>query len=126
MHIPRRYTLPVIMASTLLAACDGGSVVATADAGQQTFQLCATCHSPEPEHRPTGPNLHGLFGRAAGTSAGFFYSESLKKSGIVWDEQTLDAFLANPSGRVPGTFMLAGVPDPGRRKAVIEYLRTLQ
>ncbi len=109
----------------LLGACSKAAPPSTLSAGEQAFQACIACHSPNNENRPTGPNLHGLVGRPAASSEGYFYSEGLRKSGIVWDVATLDAFIMNPSVRVPGTFMIAGVPDPQRRAAIIEYLQTL-
>lgn len=71
-----------------------------------------------------GPNLHGLFGRKAGTVAGFkTYSPALKASGIVWDAKSLDQYLAAPTTKVPGTRMVVKVSDPARRAALIAYLR---
>ena len=46
----------------------------------------------------------------------------MKRSGIVWDAQTLDAFLASPQKQVPGSRMRNTTSDPQRRRAVIEYL----
>lgn len=87
--------------------------------------MCLGCHSAASENRPTGPNLHDLVGRKAGTRAGYFYSEPLKASGITWNAATLDRYLANPSAMVPGTFMLAAVPDASQRAAVVRYVATL-
>ena len=65
--------------------------------------------------------------RAKASVAGFAYSEAMKKSGITWTEGELDAFLANPSGKVPGTSMAAGqVGDAQRRAAIIAYLASLK
>ena len=74
-----------------------------------------------------GPALNGLFGRVAGTVEGYNYSPANKNSGITWTEAELDAFLANPSGKVPGTAMAAGqVADTDRRAAVLAYLASLK
>jgi len=116
--------LPLSLA-VLAAACGGGSPSGTADAGEAAFALCLACHAPDAQHRPTGPNLHDLIGRPAASQDGYFFSEALKTSGIVWTAETLDAFIANPSTLVPGTFMTAGVPDPERRKAIVAHLQTL-
>lgn len=70
-----------------------------------------------------GPNLHGLFGRKAGSVQGFAYSEAMKASGIVWDAKTLDRYLAAPTATVPGTRMVAKVGNPARRAALIAYLK---
>lgn len=43
---------------------------------------------------------------------------------IVWNAQTLDAFLANPRPALPGTSMTYdGVPDRAERAALIAYLK---
>jgi len=48
----------------------------------------------------------------------------MKRSGIVWDERTLDRFLANPMVTVPGTAMTyAGIDDAQERADLIAYLR---
>ena len=97
-------------------------------AGKAAFAACAACHSAERGGASTiGPNLHGVVGRAAGSVAGFGYSPAMAKSGLTWTERELDAFLANPSGKVPGTAMAAGqVGDAQRRAAIIAYLASLK
>jgi cytochrome c len=90
--------------------------------GAQIYERCAACHSIERDR--TGPRHCGLFGRKAGTVAGFEYSEAMKRSGIVWNAKTLDRFLANPLKAVPGTAMgYAGVPDAAERRDLIAYLQ---
>lgn len=97
-------------------------------AGKVAFATCAACHAVEPGNASgSGPGLHGVVGRAAGSVAGFAYSEAMAKSGITWTAGELDAFLANPAGKVPGTAMVAGqVSDPERRAAIIAYLASLK
>ena len=54
----------------------------------------------------------------------FAYSDAMKRSKIVWNEKTLDRFLANPLTAVPGTAMgYAGVADRKERADLIAYLR---
>ena len=44
-------------------------------------------------------------------------------AGLVWNEETLDKFLENPTHFVPGTRMVyAGVKDAQQRADVIAYL----
>ena len=54
----------------------------------------------------------------------FAYSDAMKHSNIVWNEKTLDRFLANPLKAVPGTAMgYAGVTDAKERADLIVYLK---
>lgn len=96
--------------------------------GKAAFAACSSCHAVAPGAASgIGPNLHGVVGRKAGSLAGFAYSEAMAKSGITWTEAELSAFLANPSGKVPGTAMAAGqVADAERRAAVVAYLASLK
>jgi cytochrome c len=72
----------------------------------------------------TGPNLHGLFGRRAGTLPGFAFSPALRHSGLVWDAATLDAFLADPKRAVPANRMaFPGVRRAEDRRALIDFLK---
>ncbi len=73
-----------------------------------------------------GPRHCGLVGRRAGAIEGFDYSPAMKRSKLVWDQKTLDRFLANPLKVVPGTTMTyAGIADPRERADLIAYLRTI-
>jgi cytochrome c len=96
-----------------------------AAAGEKVFLLCVGCHGDTPLHRPTGPHLFNILGRQAGVLQGFQYSDALTESGIFWDERTLDEFIANPSQRIPGTYMAVGVSSAKDRADLIEYLKTL-
>jgi cytochrome c len=97
-------------------------------AGKLQFNnACRTCHSMRKGDNRLGPSLHGVLGRKAGASEGYAaYSQAMKGSDIVWDEATLDRFLANPEAVVPNNNMkpFAGVPDPAVRKRIIEHLKS--
>jgi cytochrome c2 len=98
-----------------------------ADAGPAAFAQCAACHAVEPGKTGIGPSLAGVFGSKAGAVAGYAYSPANLKSGLTWDEATLDTYLTAPMKMMPGTKMsYAGLSDPVQRKAVIEYLKTLK
>jgi len=92
----------------------------------QAFNQCTACHSTTPGKTIIGPSLAHVYGRKAGSVAGFQYSDAMKNSGLTWNAGNLDAFLANPAGKVPGTLMgLAGIKDAAQRKAIVDYLKTL-
>ena len=105
------------------------STATTADAahgdaarGEQIWSRCQACHALQYDR--TGPRHCGLFGRKAGSVPGFDYSPAMKRSGIVWNATTLDRFIADPLGTVPGTTMgYAGVTDPQERADLIAFLR---
>ena len=97
-----------------------------ATAGARSFTQCSGCHSTAPGENKIGPSLAGVFGRKSGSEADFNYSSAMKNANVVWDEGTLDKFLASPSGFVHGTKMFTGVPDATRRHDVIAYLKTLK
>ena len=111
----------------LTISCVAGSALAAADTdllrrGEEVYARCAACHAIE-QHR-TGPAHCGLFGRKAGTAAGFDrYSPALRASGIVWNGTTLSRFLASPMAVVPGTTMTyLGVADAKDREALVAWL----
>jgi cytochrome c len=92
--------------------------------GKTVFSQCGACHATTPQNK-FGPYLVGVFGRTAGAVAGFHYSKAMAGSGTVWNEQTLDAFLAAPSKTLPGTSMPVALSSPRDRADVIAYLKTL-
>lgn len=92
--------------------------------GMRMFLQCQACHTIEPggPHK-LGPNLGNLFGKPAGSAEGYVYSPSLASSGIVWDAESLDQWIARPADLVPGTTMVfAGIPDAEARANLIAYL----
>lgn len=108
----------MLEAAVLLAALTVGD----SKAGEAIYSRCLGCHSLE--YNRTGPKHCGLLGRRAGNAPDYEYSPAMKRSKLVWNEKTLDRFLADPLTTVPGTTMTyAGVPDPQDRADLIAYLK---
>jgi cytochrome c len=116
--------LPLVASAGLLTVgLIGADSPAPAEiaAGREIYERCAACHSLEVDR--VGPRHCGLFGRRAGSVPGFAYSDAMRNSGIVWNRQTLDVFLANPLGTVPGTFMTyAGIQNRDERTQLLSFL----
>jgi cytochrome c len=107
-----------------LLLCVSLSAGAAPDAqrGEQIYTRCLACHALAYDR--VGPRHCGLFGRLAGSVAGFEYSAAMKNSKITWNEKTLEHFLARPLEVVPGTTMTYdGVADAQDRRDLIAYLK---
>lgn len=106
------------------AAPAEGSLSAPGDAarGKIAFQKrCLGCHAMDVDLE--GPRLAGVFGRKAGSVAGFDYSPGLKNSGITWNEATLEKWLSDPDMVVPDTKMDFHVPKAQERSDLIAYFK---
>jgi cytochrome c len=92
--------------------------------GQKVFENCAACHAVDGKDNEVGPGLSGVFGRKAGERDDFRYSPALKRSGITWTPQTMDAFIADPQKAIPANRMpYAGMPDARERADLIVYMQ---
>ena len=92
----------------------------------ESFKQCAICHKVEPGQHGLGPSLAGVFGARSAHAGGFNYSDAMESANLTWNQATLDRYLANPPGVVPGTTMaFAGVKDAAKRAEIIAYLKTL-
>ena len=89
---------------------------------------CGDCHSTKEGKSKKGPPLRGVIGRKAGSFADFSgYSDSMKQSGIVWNEERIDAYISAPKKVVPGGKMkYDGLPDATSRADVIAYVMSLK
>lgn len=93
--------------------------------GAMVYRACAACHSLEPSMHLTGPSLADLWGKKAASAVDFpRYSRALKAQEFLWDETTLNAWLANPAGFVAGNQMtFRGIEDDKTRQDLIAFLR---
>lgn len=94
--------------------------------GAQAYRICAACHSLQPGVHLSGPSLAGLWGKKSASTEDYGrYTEALRNLDVVWDENTLNAWLAHPQEMAPGTTMtFRGVEDNQTRPALIAFLRT--
>ena len=105
-------------APVTLAAIDGD-----VKAGKRVFRKCKACHTVKEGKNGAGPSLFNIVQASAGQAEGFKYSKALSEAGLVWNTETLTAFLSNPKKFVPGNRMAF----PGLKKDedianVIAYL----
>lgn len=70
-----------------------------------------------------GPPLGDIWDKKAGSQKGYRYSKAMKRSKVIWTDETLDSFLANPKKYIKGTKMKIRGLKPNHRSAIIEYLK---
>jgi cytochrome c len=119
--VARRAAIVVAIAG--LAGAAAGAQEAE-DPGFRLYQQhCRTCHVMKAGDNRLGPHLAGILGRQAGAVEGFPYSTTMRNSTVVWDAATLDAFIADPIGFMPGNRMLyPGMTSAADRAAVVGYM----
>lgn len=119
--------MAAILAVAAAFGAQAGSAAA-ADSGEDIFNNnCAVCHSTDPGTNKLGPSLAGIVGRKSASLGDYSYSPAMSKANLTWDKATLDKYLTDPQAMVPGTKMIfPGVKDANDRKALIDYLATLQ
>ena len=90
--------------------------------GEQLFtERCAACHAMD--SNKTGPMLGSVFGRKAGSAAGYHYSLALQSAALTWSRDSLDHWLADPKKFVPGARMPVRVLDAPSRRDIVAYLQ---
>lgn len=105
---------------------DGGAEQSNAEGdpsrGEALFEKrCIGCHALTQNHE--GPRLQGVYGRTSASVADYAYSEALKNARIVWDDRSLNKWLADPDILVPNNNMDFLVSNPQERKDLISYLK---
>ena len=117
--------LAALAISTTQAAAEGDAA-----AGETLFNSgkgCARCHTvAEGGAKKIGPNLWGIIGSTAGArDTGFKYSKGVSESGVVWTEENLNEFIANPRKFIKGNRMpFGGLRKEDDRANVIAYLKS--
>src|SRR5438132_8707405 len=106
-------SIATLVFGVLLMIAAGRGLAADVEAGKTAFKKCALCHTTEAgKNNKIGPTLFGIVGRKSASLENFKYSEGMKKYDHTWDEQTLDLYLSNPRGTIPGTTMIfLGIKD---------------
>ena len=126
--------LPVTL--TLLALASPALAAGDAAKGEADFKKCKACHmiqAPDGtdvvKGGKTGPNLYGVVGRKAGTVPNFDYSDQIRNSGITWTADNIDKHIEAPKSFIPGNRMgnlfPNGIKDPGQRRDIIVYLKSV-
>lgn len=114
----------IVVCVALVVAAGAAQAQGDPRRGEKVFEECRACHAADGAANEVGPGLRGVFGRKAGERDDFRYSPALKRSGIVWTPQTIDAYIADPQKVVPANRMpYAGLPDPRARADLIIYMQ---
>lgn len=117
------WTLNVDSAVLTAAETTEAALAGDPKAGEKVFRKCKACHSLQEGKNGAGPSLHGILGASAATADGFRYSKTMKNSGIIWNAETLAAYLADPKGYLPGNKMaFRGLRKDADIENVIAYL----
>lgn len=116
-----------VVAAAALVAVPFTASAQDAEAGAAVFKKCAACHQigPDAKHG-LGPSLTCIAGKTAGTQEGFAgYSEALKSSGVVWDDDTLLKWFEKDDAVVKGNKMIfpAGIKNEDDRANLLAYIK---
>ena len=122
----------IFTAALLLTAFAGPAMAeGNVEDGEKLFKKCMACHAVgEGAKDKVGPEQNDLLGRTAGGLESFEkkYSKAMKaagEGGLVWTEDTLKEYLANPKQYIKGTKMaFAGFKDEQDLEDIVAYLAT--
>jgi cytochrome c2 len=100
-----RLASTVVSSALLLSGAGVVQAEGDAAAGKEIFGRCRTCHVIDEPSNRLGPHLVGIIGRKAGSIEGYNFSSAMQNAEITWNDETLKAFLSDPSGYIPGNAM---------------------
>lgn len=110
------------LAVALALPCAAHAQAGDARRGATLYESrCGGCHALDANR--IGPLHEGVFGRRAGGVADYEYSPALRSAEIVWNERTLDAWLADPQALIPGQKMGYSLQSAAERADIIAWLR---
>lgn len=131
--------LAIAMLAAGSAAAAECTLPADAQAGKVVSAQCKACHIFEADKpsRPTGPNLHDVFGRKAGSRTDFpKYSEGMQGAnakGLVWTDDQINEYVADPkaflakiNGKDVKHAMFFQLKDDKKRKDIIAFLKAIK
>lgn len=117
----RRYVLLVGLLAAVMNLPVGGQSPPSGKGKELFERRCSGCHALDQDKE--GPRLGGVYGRMAGSVDKFPYSEALKNSKIIWDDESLDKWLTDPEQFVPNNDMAFHVENAAERREIIAYLK---
>jgi cytochrome c2 len=122
--MPKWNNVGILVAGTFMVFAQSALAAGDVENGKKVYKKCAACHSLEEGKKKVGPTLYGVFGRTSGQLEGFKFSKALVAAEIVWDETTIDAYIADPKGYIPKNRMaFAGLKKEQDRADVIAYIK---
>src|SRR5260221_2230520 len=117
------YLIAITASLVITATC--AQAAGDAARGARVFQACVACHSIKPGEHMTGPSLVDVWNQKAGTVRGFArYSEALKRSNVIWNDASLEHWLASPEKFIPRSSMtFPGLREKQARQDVTAFLQ---
>lgn len=113
----------ILFAGSSLPALAAGN----AKLGAKVFSAeCSECHSVKEGRNKKGASLFAILGRKAASLPDVTYSDALRGTGWVWNEETLRSYLSRPTRESnPGTKMkYDGLADSQALEDLLAYLGT--